>query len=240
MSTIRLFIPQPLYAGAVIIPPEAVLHYLLHVRRLSEGAEVQLFNGLEGEWQAVIRQPSRKSLLLEVQHQTQAQTQDAEVLLAFAPIKQGAIDFLAQKATELGVTCLQPVISHYTNNTRINIERLQANAVEAAEQSERLSVPEVRAPLALNQWLAERPNIPLIFADESGSGTSLSATLQSLPQRTPIAALIGPEGGFSPAERTLIASQNNVFPVSLGKRILRADTAALAVLAVIQLGTKPS
>lgn len=235
MSIIRLYTPESLHAGALLTPPETMLHYLLHVRRVAEGDTVLLFNGREGEWQATIHQPSRKMIALEVQQQVRKQAIEPEVVLAFAPIKHGSIDFMAQKATELGVSCLQPVMTEYTAVSRVNVERLRANAIEAAEQSERLTVPEVREASALARWLAERPAMPLLFADESGEGKMLGEVLNAMPARFPVAVLIGPEGGFSPTERTLIATQPGVLRVSLGARILRADTAALAVLAAIQL-----
>jgi 16S rRNA (uracil1498-N3)-methyltransferase len=157
-----------------------------------------------------------------------------DLWLVFAPIKKTPADYVAQKATELGVAVLQPVITHRTIARRVNLERLRANAVEAAEQSERLSVPEIREPLRLNQllqsWPAERQ---MLFCDEGGDAPSIFDALRR-ERVGPWGILTGPEGGFDTEERTLIRNRKEAVPVSLGPRIMRADTAALAALAVWQ------
>jgi 16S rRNA (uracil1498-N3)-methyltransferase len=193
-----------------------------------------VFNGRDGEWQARIAEVTRRSCALICEARTRAQDDVPDLWLAFAPIKRTPADYVAQKATELGVRVLQPVITRRTIARRVNLERLRANAVEAAEQAGRLSVPESREPVSLeallNAWPKERQ---LLFCDEGGDATPIAQALQ----RADAAAwgvLTGPEGGFDPEERSLIRNHPFVHAVTLGPRIMRADTAALAALAVWQ------
>ncbi|HEY4264854.1 MAG TPA: 16S rRNA (uracil(1498)-N(3))-methyltransferase [Micropepsaceae bacterium] len=233
---LRLFVESPLHAGARIAPDEGQAHYLLHVMRAREGQRVLLFNGSDGEWQARIAQVSRRSCVLICETQSQAQAAVPDLWFAFAPIKKTPADYVAQKATELGVRVLQPVFTHRTITRRVNLDRLRANAVEAAEQSQRLSVPEIREPVGLDvllrSWPAERR---LLFCDEGGDAAPVAEALQQAAAgNMSWGILIGPEGGFDAQERAAIRNHPFVLAVSLGPRIMRADTAALAALAVWQ------
>ena len=233
-GNLRLFVPDHLRSAAKIIPNEGQAHYLLHVMRARAGKRVLLFNGNDGEWRAEVTDVTRRSCTLLCEQQTRALGAVPDLWLAFAPIKKTPADYVAQKATELGVSVLQPVITHRTIARRVNLERLRANAVEAAEQSERLSVPEIREPLSLNQLLQSWPGgRQMLFCDEGGDAAPVLQALNGR-SRGPWGILTGPEGGFDPTERALIRSQPYVVPVTLGPRIMRADTAALAVLAVWQ------
>ena len=231
---LRLFVPDRLAAAARIVPSEGQTHYLLHVMRARAGMRVLLFNGIDGEWRAEVTDVTRRSCRLICEQQTRAQVGVPDLWLAFAPIKKTPADYVAQKATELGVAALQPVITHRTVARRVNLERLRANAVEAAEQSERLSIPEIREPQTLDQllqsWPAERQ---MLFCDEGGDCPSIFDALNR-KRGGPWGILTGPEGGFDSEERALIREQKTTVPVSLGPRIMRADTAALAALSVWQ------
>jgi 16S rRNA (uracil1498-N3)-methyltransferase len=230
---LRLFVGAPLGIGASVVPDDQQAHYLLHVMRAKAGDRVSLFNGADGEWLARIAGLSKRSCSLECERQLEPQTEVPDIWLCFAPIKKTPADYVVQKATELGVRVLQPVFTRRTIVSRVNLERMHANAVEAAEQSGRLSVPETRAPLTFDKLLAGWPkDRRLIFCDEGGA-PPLAAALRDLPDG-PAAIFTGPEGGFDPAEREALRAQPFVTPVSLGPRILRADTAALAALAVWQ------
>jgi 16S rRNA (uracil1498-N3)-methyltransferase len=231
----RLFVESPLHRGARIVPDEGQAHYLLHVMRAREGARVLLFNGRDGEWQARIAEVTRRSGVLLCEAQVQAQANVPDLWLAFAPIKKTPADYVAQKATELGARVLQPVITHRTIARRVNLERLRANAIEAAEQSARLTVPEIREPLSLDallqSWPTERR---LLFCDEGGDAAPIAEALQQNAGTGSWGILTGPEGGFDPEERGSIRKHPFVLPVTLGARILRADTAALAALSIWQ------
>ena len=231
---LRLFVPGALSAGAHITPDDGQAHYLLHVMRARQGVRVQLFNGVDGEWQAQVTDVTRRSCTLTCERQTRAQEGVPDLWLAFAPIKKTPADYVAQKATELGAAVLQPVITHRTIARRVNLERLHANAIEAAEQSERLTVPEIREPLTLNQLLDSWPkDRRMLFCDEGGDAQPILDAL-SKTKTGPWGILTGPEGGFDPGERSLLRNQTFVVPVTLGPRIMRADTAALAALSVWQ------
>ena len=197
-----------------------------------------LFNGRDGEWQARCRCAARRRAVAEVGERTREQAAEPDVWLCFAPVKRARIDYIAEKATELGVAVLQPVITRHTNVERVNVERLRANAIEAAEQTERLSVPEVRAPVDLARLLADWPaERRLLICDETGGGPPIGEALGALDdaaRAAPWAIVIGPEGGFAEAELTALRRMKDVMAVGLGPRILRADTAALAALACWQ------
>ena len=238
MSVSRLFVPTDLSPGIEAPLAEPQAHYLRHVMRLGEGARLLLFNGRDGEWNATLSLRGRKAAVVQVGTQTRPQETEPDLWLCFAPIKRARIDFIAEKATELGVSVLQPVITRHTTVERVNVERLSANAVEAAEQTERLSVPEVRAPLDLTRlldaWSAGRR---LLICDETGGGPPIAEALAGLDaaaRAAPWAIVIGPEGGFAEAELTALRRIKDVMAVGLGPRILRADTAALAALACWQ------
>jgi 16S rRNA (uracil1498-N3)-methyltransferase len=229
---VRLYVEAAL--GGRVEPSEAQAHYLLHVMRAKVGDRVSLFNGSDGEWLARVAEIGKRGCVLACERQTAPQREVPDLWLVFAPIKKTPTDYLAQKATELGVAVLQPMITRRTVVARVNSERMRANAIEAAEQSDRLSVPEVRAPLAFDKllagWPAERR---ILFCDEAGEAPPIAAALREAPDG-PAAVFTGPEGGFDPAERAALRALPCVTPVSLGEHILRADTAALAALAIWQ------
>lgn len=230
---VRLFVEAALGRGARVPASPPQTHYLLHVMRARPGDGILVFNGRDGEWLARIAEASRRDCVLLCERQTAAQTVDDDLWLVFAPIKITPAEYLVQKATELGVSLLQPVITRRTIVHRVNTERLRANAIEAAEQSGRLTVPEIGALLPLERLLAEWPkDRALLFCDEAGAPPIRDALEHTL--KGALAVLTGPEGGFEESERAAIRGQPSTIPVSLGPRILRADTAALAALAVLQ------
>jgi 16S rRNA (uracil1498-N3)-methyltransferase len=232
---LRLFVDAPLLAGARILPNTGQTHYLLHVMRARAGDRVLLFNGRDGEWRARIADVSRRECALICETQSRAQQRSPDMWLAFAPVKKTPGEYLTQKATELGVAVMIPVITERTVARRINADRLRANAIEAAEQSERLTVPEIREaqslPALLEDWPAGRG---LIFCDETGDAPPIAEALAASVPRAGWGVLTGPEGGFALSERERIRAHACVIPVTLGPRIMRADTAALAALAVWQ------
>jgi len=231
---VRLYVEDALGDGACVVPGDSQSHYLLHVMRAKQGDGVLLFNGRDGEWLARLTEVSKRSCMLVCERRFAVQEDVPDVWLVFAPIKKTPSDYLVQKATELGVRRLQPVITNRTIVSRVNRERMQANAVEAAEQSGRLSVPEIGEAQPLTDVLARWPDERrLVFCDEAGEAAPIAGVLAGASDG-PWAILTGPEGGFDPGEREAIRSRSFVVPVSLGRRILRADTAALAALAVWQ------
>lgn len=231
---LRLHVEAPLGAGLRVTPTEQQAHYLLHVMRAKRGDRLNLFNGRDGEWSAILSAVSKRSCSLDCEHLIEPQRETPDVWLCFAPIKRTPADYLAQKATELGVRVLQPVMTRRTIVHRVNLERMRANAVDAAEQSGRLSVPEARAPLGLDACLSAWPRQRrLIYCDEHGDAPALADALRA-ERAQPVGILTGPEGGFDPAERDALRAKPFVLAVSLGPRILRADTAALAALAIWQ------
>jgi 16S rRNA (uracil1498-N3)-methyltransferase len=238
MSTSRLFVDGDLAAGAEAPLDEAQTHYLRHVMRRADGAPLSLFNGRDGEWKATLSLRGKKEAVARVGEQVRAQVAEPDLWLCFAPVKRARIDYIAEKATELGVSVLQPIVTQHTIVERVNVERLRANAVEAAEQTERLTVPEVRAPLDLTRLLDAWPSgRRLLMCDETGGGPPIADVLTGLDanaRTAPWAIVIGPEGGFAAAELELLRRIKDVTAVGLGPRILRADTAALAALAVWQ------
>ena len=231
---VRLHVEDPLGPNAHVTPAPEQSHYLLHVMRAKAGERVSLFNGRDGEWRAQIAEVTKRNCTLICETQTAPQTASPDLWLVFAPVKKTPADYLAQKATELGAAVLQPVFTRRTIVTRVNLERLRANAIEAAEQSGRTDVPEAREPLPLEKLLANWPaERKLLFCDEAGDAPTIAEALNS-SRNEPWAILTGPEGGFDPKERETIRAVPSVVPVTLGQRILRADTAALAALAVWQ------
>lgn len=231
---IRLFVGADLSAGACVAPSTGQAHYLLNVMRCRAGERIALFNGRDGEWQARIVSADRRGCTLQVETRERVQGAAADLWLLFAPVKRARIDFIVEKATELGVAVLQPVTTRRTVVTRVPLARLGAAAVEAAEQSRRLDVPEVRPARPLGALLADWPaGRRLLFCDETGRGRPVA---QALAEQSsgPWAALIGPEGGFAVEEHQALAACAQAVPVSLGPRILRSDTAAVAALAVLQ------
>ena len=238
MSLSRLFVEAGLGAGVEAPLDEAQAHYLRNVMRRADGTPLSLFNGRDGEWKATLSLRGKKAAVALVGEQTRAQAAEPDLWLCFAPVKRARIDYIAEKATELGVSVLQPIVTQHTAVERVNLERLRANAIEAAEQTERLTVPEVRAPVDLTRLLGEWPSgRRLLMCDETGSGPPIAGVLTGLDanaRTAPWAIVIGPEGGFADAELDLLRRIKDVTAVGLGPRILRADTAALAALAVWQ------
>jgi 16S rRNA (uracil1498-N3)-methyltransferase len=229
----RIYVAGDLGTNKAIALDEGQTHYLLHVLRARSGDRVLLFNGRDGEWQAEITQAGKRGVSLLCLKQTEPQAATPDIWLAFAPIKKTPSDYLVQKAAELGVSVLQPVFTRRTIVGRINMERMAANAIEAAEQSARLSVPVIREGVTLEQLLDSWPkDRHLFFCDEGGDARPLAEAARG--PHGPAAILTGPEGGFDPAERKMLREAPFVIPVTLGPRILRADTAALAALAVWQ------
>lgn len=230
----RLFVAGTLAPGAALPLDRDQSHYLAHVLRLQPGAAILLFNGRDGEWQASLKAVTKKGVVLDVGHQTRAQEPLTAITYAFAPLKHARLDYMMQKAVEMGAGALVPVLTQHTQGARINGERMRANVIEAAEQCGVLAVPPVLAEIKLAPFLAARtPDDTLIFADEDAD---LSAGLDALPalRGKPMTVLVGPEGGFSAEERALLLQQPRVVRLNLGPRILRADTAAVAGLAIVQ------
>jgi len=238
MSVTRLFVEAGLSAGAEVPLSEAHAHHLRNVMRKPEGAPLALFNGRDGEWSATLMLQGKKASAALVGSCVREQMGEPDLWLCFAPVKRARIDLIAEKATELGVSVLQPVLTQHTIVERVNVDRLQANALEAAEQTERLTVPAVRAPVDLMKLLAGwPPRRRLLLCDETGGGRPVAEALGGLDEAAraaPWAVLIGPEGGFSSAELEAVRRIKDVTSVGLGPRILRADTAALAALVVWQ------
>lgn len=230
----RLYVPTSLTVPALGLDA-ARTHYLRHVLRLERGARLAVFNAGDGEYAARIDGFGKGSCTLKLEEKLREPTAEPDLWLMFAPIKRTRLDFLAEKATELGVSALWPVLTQHTIVTRVNRDRLSATAIEAAEQSERLSVPEVLEPArleeALQRWPAGRR---LVFCDESGGGGPIADVLQKQDLSLPHAILTGPEGGFARAELDALRKLPFATPVGLGPRVLRADTAALSALAVFQ------
>ena len=221
---------QPLAAGAAVTLDGGQAHYLGSVMRRQPGDWVRLFNGNDGEWAAHVTDVAKRSITLSLDHQSGRQEIVPDLWLCAAPLKKGRIDWLAEKACELGVARLVLVTTQRTVVDKPNLDRLAAHMVEAAEQCGRTSVPDIAAPVPLERLLRGWPHDrALIFADETG-GAPLAAT----PAPPPAAILIGPEGGFTPSERAAIRACPQGLAVSLGPRILRADTAAVAAIAVWQ------
>ncbi len=230
----RLYVEAPLYAGARVEVSPTQSHYLRNVLRLSDGAELLVFNGRDGEWRARLSVMPRKIVLVAL-GQTRVQGQAADLHYLFAPLKHARLDYMVQKAVEMGATLLQPVLTRRTQTERVNVERMRANAIEAAEQCGILAPPSIAEPQKLELLLAAWPEERLlIFCDEDAETADPLAALHAAPQRAPLAVLVGPEGGFDPSERTAILANPCVIRLSLGPRILRADTAAVAILALVQ------
>jgi 16S rRNA (uracil1498-N3)-methyltransferase len=235
--TPRLYVDHALGAGATVPLEAAQGHYLADVLRLKPGDPVLVFNGRDGEWTAMLDRPSKRAHALKLETQARAQTAPGDLHYLFAPLKRARLDYMVQKAVEMGVSRLAPVMTRHTMAERINLARMRANAIEAAEQCGVLNLPEIVEPVVLAEALAAlEPQRLLIFCDENAEHGDAITALQR--QRSdsppPLAVLIGPEGGFSEDERAAISARPRTVRLALGPRILRADTAAVAALAVVQ------
>ena len=221
----RLYVGEPLAEGAAVVLDPPQVNYLGNVMRKSVGDELLLFDGASGEWLARIAEAGKKRMTLAVERRTREAETLPDLILAFAPIKRAQTDWLVEKATELGVAKLIPVITHRTIAERVKLERLGSIAIESAEQCGRTRLPTIDEPVSLAQFLKQADRA-IYFADEGGGAPAAHAFKPG-----PAVILIGPEGGFTDDERAAIRGVSNAIPVSLGPRILRAETAALAALA---------
>jgi len=229
----RLYVSEPMKIESEIILERTQSHYLVNVMRMRSGDDLLVFNGIDGEWKATLIESNKKAAVLKLVEQTLPQVDEPDVWLLFAPLKKDRTDFVIEKATELGASKIIPFISERTQTSRVNVERLQATAIEATEQSRRLNVPEVMDAKGLPAVLADWPiSRRLIYLDETGNGEPLAKTLND--QTDNLAFVIGPEGGFTPSELDAMGKLTFSVGADLGPRILRAETAAVAALAIRQ------
>ncbi len=229
----RLFLDVGLAAGTIVECDKGQTNYLKNVLRAKAGDHVLVFNGRDGEWLTQIEGVTKRSMQLRLKEQVRSQQVGPDIDYLFAPLKHARLDYMVQKAAELGVRRLRPVLTQHTNTGRVKLERMQANVIEAAEQCGILHIPEVCAPQKLSKVIADWDDArALIFCDEGAAQSAPIAALQDVP-RGPLAVLIGPEGGFSLEERELLAAKPYVICLSLGARIMRADTAGVAALALV-------
>src|SRR3954447_8460834 len=231
----RLFVDAPLDPGERIALERNQSNYLGNVLRLAAGEQVLAFNGRDGEWQGAIAGRKRPDSL-EILTRSRPQDRLPDIAYVFAPLKHARLDYMVQKAVEMGASQLQPVLTRFTQVSRVNGERMRANVVEAAEQCGILSLAEVADPMPLDRFVSQRPpERLLVFCDEAAEISSpLEALQQGLTETKGIDILIGPEGGFAEEERALLLRQPKTLRLSLGPRILRADTAGVAALALVQ------
>jgi 16S rRNA (uracil1498-N3)-methyltransferase len=231
----RLFVDAPLSDGARIALERNQSNYLGNVLRLSAGENILVFNGRDGEWQAQIEGRKRPDSL-SIFARTRPQDRLPDIAYVFAPLKHARLDYMVQKAVEMGASALQPVLTRHTQVSRVNVERMRANVIEAAEQCSILSLAAVAEPVALDRFLEKRETSRLlVFCDEAADiGNPIEALQQGLTATAGIDVLIGPEGGFAEEERALLLRQPRTLRLSLGPRILRADTAGVAALALVQ------
>ncbi len=236
----RLYFDHPLAAGARLVLDGPQLNYLRNVLRLKPGDPVLAFNGRDGEWCAALADGGKRALVLAVEERSRAQTPALDLHFWFAPLKHARLDYMVQKAVEMGVGRLQPVLTQHGQVARLNLERMRANTIEAAQQCGIISLPDIAPPLAFDRVIAERdPARLLVFCDEDAE---LEDPVAALARARPaagsgppaLAVLVGPEGGFAAAERAALLRLPNVVRLALGPRILRADTAAVAALALVQ------
>jgi 16S rRNA (uracil1498-N3)-methyltransferase len=231
----RLFVDAPLAQGARVPLSREQANYLLNVLRLCAGDSVIIFNGQDGEWRAVVADTGRKAASLDIADMLRAQEAGPDVDYVFAPLKHARLDYMVQKAVEMGASRLRPALTRRTQAHRVNLERMRANVIEAAEQCGVLAIAQIEEPQPLEKLLAEWPQDRLlVFCDEDALVADPVAALRERAQPgTPVAVLIGPEGGFDPAERAMLMGMKQTLAISLGPRILRADTAAVAALALV-------
>ena len=232
----RLYVDAPLADGARVTLSREQANYLLNVLRLAAGDSVIIFNGIDGEWRAVLADTGRKAASLDVVEALRAQEAGPDIHYLFAPLKHARLDYMVQKAVEMGAARLRPVLTRRTQAQRVNLERMRANVIEAAEQCGILTLAEIEEPLSLEKALVQWPQDRLlVFCDEDAPMADPVAALRHrAAPGAPIAVLIGPEGGFDPAERAMLMRMEQTLAISLGPRILRADTAAVAAMALVQ------
>lgn len=232
----RLCVDQPLRAGEAFALEREQAHYLLTVLRLGPGDRILVFNGRDGEWLGEISPAGKRAANLTPREQTRPQPERPDLHYIFAPLKQARLDYMVQKAVEMGAIRLQPVLTQHTQATRVNLARMRANAIEAAEQCGTLSVPDIGEPLHFGALLAAREaDRLLVFCDEAADvADPIEALRAHASKNAPLAVLIGPEGGFAGHERAALLAARNVVRIALGPRILRADTAAVAALTLVQ------
>jgi 16S rRNA (uracil1498-N3)-methyltransferase len=233
--TPRLFVDAPLGVGGEVVLDRNQANYLRNVLRLGRDEAVLLFNGRDGEWQASLSSTGRRTMSAAISARLRAQPPPEDLHFLFAPLKHARLDYMVQKAVEMGASLLQPVITRHTQVTRINLERMRANVIEAAEQCGVLAVPRVADPLSFDRIVDEADRL-LVFCDESAEVRDPVAALRAmrLDRGQPLAVLIGPEGGFADEERAALLERPKVVRIAMGPRILRADTAAVAALALVQ------
>jgi 16S rRNA (uracil1498-N3)-methyltransferase len=232
--TPRLYVDAPLAAGAKVTLEASQVNYLRNVLRRKAGEAVLVFNGRDGEWRGTLAEAGKRNVLLVIEKPIRAQTAAPDLHYLFAPLKHARLDYMVQKAVELGVSRLQPVLTRHAQVARVNLDRMRANAVEAAEQCGILTLPEVAQPVTLDRMIAERdPGRILVFCDEDAEVKDPIAALSAVRPSEALAVLIGPEGGFAEDERAALVALPNVLRLALGPRILRADTAAVAALALV-------
>jgi 16S rRNA (uracil1498-N3)-methyltransferase len=231
----RLFVDAALAAGETVALERSQSNYLGNVLRLSAGGTILVFNGRDGEWQASIA-GSKRPDSLKLVAQTRPQDRLPDLAYVFAPLKHARLDYMVQKAVEMGASSLQPVLTRFTQAARVNGERMRANVIEAAEQCGILSIAAVAEPVALDRYLDQRPpRRLLVFCDEAADAGNPLHTLRSdAAAPNGIDILVGPEGGFAEEERNMLLRQPRILRLSLGPRVLRADTAAVAALALVQ------
>ena len=230
----RLFVDAPLSAGETVALERNQSNYLGNVLRLAAGDNILVFNGRDGEWQAQIAGRKRPDALV-IAALTRAQDRLPDIAYVFAPLKHARLDYMVQKAVEMGASALQPVLTRHTQVSRVNSERMRANVIEAAEQCGILSLATVAEPVTLDRYLAQRrPTRLLVFCDEAAETANPVQALKQGSAADGVDILIGPEGGFAEEERALLLRQPKILRLSLGPRILRADTAGVAALALVQ------
>lgn len=234
--TPRVYLDAPLAAGQAVSFDRAQVNYLLNVLRLERGDELLLFNGRDGEWQALLAGTGKRALTAVIGARMREQPRPSNLHFLFAPLKHARLDYLVQKAVEMGASRLQPVITRHTQVARVNLDRMRAHVIEAAQQCGILTLPEVADPIAFQAaiGLGDAGRV-LVFCDEDAEVKDPVAALAAAARAgLPLAVLIGPEGGFAEEERAALLKRPNVVQIALGPRILRADTAAVAALALVQ------
>jgi 16S rRNA (uracil1498-N3)-methyltransferase len=234
--TPRVYLDSPLAAGLAVSFDRGQANYLQNVLRLGHGDELLLFNGRDGEWQARLAVAGKRALTAVVGARMREQPRPSDLHFLFAPLKHARLDYLVQKAVEMGAARLQPVITRHTQVARVNLDRMRANVIEAAQQCGILSLPEVADPAAFKDVIGQvDAGRLLVFCDEDADVKDPVAALAAAARAgLPLAVLIGPEGGFAEEERKALLERPNVVRIALGPRILRADTAAVAALALVQ------